>query len=86
MAALADFHETSWLVACPRVEHSQIYQRMFAFRPMAAPRRYFGVNFQTELLAVSLEQIRAVAGSVRSMASAWAEARALVSSPVALTV
>ncbi len=82
MVALADRYQTAWLVACPRVEHSHIYQRLFAFRPLAAPRQYFGVNFQTELLAVSLDEIRAVAGNVRSMSSAWAEARQLVCNTV----
>ena len=78
LVALADFYEATWLVACPRVEHSQIYQRMFGFRPLAAPRQYFGVNFETELLGIRLEEIRTVASGVRSMAKAWSQAKALV--------
>jgi hypothetical protein len=31
MAALAEFHGVQWLVACPRVEHSPVYQRLFGF-------------------------------------------------------
>lgn len=26
MVAMADFHKADWLIACPRVEHSQMYQ------------------------------------------------------------
>lgn len=78
MTALADFYETEWLVACPRVEHSPIYQRMFGFRPLAAPRQYFGVSFETELLGIRREEIRQVASEVRPMQRAWNEARALV--------
>ena len=78
MVALADFYETEWLVACPRVEHSQIYQRMFGFRPLAAPRQYFGVNFQTELLAVSRGEIREKANRVKAMSRAWTEAGLVV--------
>jgi hypothetical protein len=44
MAALADLYRVEWLVACPRVEHAEAYQRMFGFRPLAAPRQYFGVR------------------------------------------
>jgi hypothetical protein len=77
MTALAELHQAEWLVACPRVEHSPMYQRLFAFRPLAAPRQYFGVNFQTELLGVPLAEIRAVAAKVRSISKAWNEARAL---------
>jgi hypothetical protein len=52
MAALASFYQTRWLIACPRVEHTLIYQRMFKFKPLAAPRRYFGVKFETQLLGI----------------------------------
>jgi hypothetical protein len=31
LAALADFYEVDWLVACPREEHSPIYERLFGF-------------------------------------------------------
>jgi hypothetical protein len=86
MVALADHHQTEWLVACPRLEHSGIYQRMFKFRPVAAPRQYFGVSFQTELLAIRRDEIRRVADRVRAMGSAWMEARKMLKSgPMALT-
>src|SRR6267154_5882951 len=49
MAALADHFRAEWLIACPRMEHSTLYQRLFGFRPMAAPRPYFGVKFETQL-------------------------------------
>ena len=52
MAALADFHEVKWLVACPRAEHASVYERMFGFRSLAPARRYFGVNFETQLLGI----------------------------------
>lgn len=52
MAAIADLYDVRWLVACPRVEHVHVYQRMFGFRPLAAPRKYFGVNFETQLLGI----------------------------------
>lgn len=84
MVALADFYEAAWLVACPRVEHSRIYQRMFGFRPLAEPRQYFGVNFQTELLGIRLEEIRSLASGVRSMTKAWSQAKSLVTAPDAL--
>lgn len=86
MVALADFHETEWLVACPRVEHSHIYQRLFGFRPLAAPRQYFGVNFETELLGVRLPELRERAAGVKSMSKAWAQARAVVAASAVATV
>ena len=52
MAALAEFYEVEWLIACPRVEHAPVYERMFGFQPLAAPRPYFGVKFETQLLGV----------------------------------
>ncbi|MBL8229519.1 MAG: GNAT family N-acetyltransferase [Bryobacterales bacterium] len=74
MTAMADLHATRLLVACPRVEHSVIYQRLFGFRPVAPPRPYFGVSFETELLAVTLDEIRGIAKQHKSMAQAWSEA------------
>ncbi|HEY4361425.1 MAG TPA: hypothetical protein VGN17_10660 [Bryobacteraceae bacterium] len=52
LAALADFYQAEWLVACPRVEHSQTYERLFGFVRIAEPRQYLGVKFKTTLLAV----------------------------------
>ncbi len=71
MAALADWFETEWLVACPREEHMGTYERLFGFRAMAEPRRYFGVDFQTRLLAIRREELRERVESVGAMWSAW---------------
>jgi hypothetical protein len=67
MAALAEFYEVDWLVACPRVEHSHIYERLFGFTQLAAPRQYFGVKFETSLLGVSREQLLEYTGGAKSM-------------------
>jgi len=74
LAALADFYNVPWLVACPRVEHAHTYERLFGFQAMAAPRRYFGVAFDTVLLAVQTEAIRGHAASHHLMTAAWSEA------------
>ncbi len=74
MAALADFYEVKWLVACPRVEHAETYQRMFGFRPLAAPRKYFGVSFETQLLGVRREELQAYVRDAQPMTSAWSSA------------
>ena len=58
MAAMADFYEAEWLMACPRMEHSAMYQRLFGFRPMAEPRPYHGVKFETQLLAVRRSELK----------------------------
>lgn len=78
LAAMADFHQAASVVACPREEHSGIYQRMFGFRPLAEPRPYFGVNFQTGLLAITLEELRERAQNFKSMRNSWQEALAYV--------
>jgi len=75
MAALGERYGVEWLAACPRVEHSEVYQRLYGFRPMAEPRRYFGVSFETELLGIRLSEIRELANRVRWMGSAWEAAR-----------
>lgn len=74
MAALAKFYDAAWLVACPRVEHAQSYQRLFGFRPLAAPRQYFGVSFETQLLAIRREEILAFVDHRKPMKSAWTKA------------
>lgn len=74
MAALAEFYGVEWLVACPRVEHSAIYQRMFGFRPLAAPRQYFGVKFETQLLGIRVSELREYVRSERPMVQAWSDA------------
>lgn len=72
MAAMADYYATEWLVACPRVEHAQMYERLFGFRPMAEPRQYFGVRFETQMLAVRREELREWVRGMRPMMSGWA--------------
>lgn len=76
MAALGERYGVEWLTACPRVEHSEIYQRLYGFRPMAAPRKYFGVSFETELLGIRMAEIRERAANVGWMRRAWENARA----------
>jgi len=75
MAALAERYGVEWLTACPRVEHSAVYQRLYGFRSMAEPRRYFGVRFETELLGIRLNEIREMAKRLRLMGNAWEAAR-----------
>ena len=75
MAALAERYGVEWLTACPRVEHSEVYQRLYGFRSMAAPRRYFGVSFETELLGIRLDEIREIAKRVRWMGGALGKRR-----------
>ena len=74
MAALAEFYGVEWLVACPRVEHSHVYQRMFGFRPLAAPRQYFGVSFETQLLGIRVSELREYVRDERPMVNAWSDA------------
>jgi len=76
MAALASFYDANWLVACPRVEHATTYQRMFGFKPLAAPRQYFGVGFQTQLLATRREEIQAYVQGAKPLTNAWSDALA----------
>jgi len=71
MAALADRYDTKWLLACPRAEHSHMYQRLFGFKVMAPARQYFGVNFQTELLGTEREELRAAGRRVAPIQRAW---------------
>jgi hypothetical protein len=78
MAVMAGFYDARWLVACPREEHSGIYQRLFGFKPLAEPRQYFGVNFRTELLGLALEDLKREAERVRAIKSAWMDAQAIV--------
>jgi hypothetical protein len=74
MAALADFHEVGWLVACPREEHAGIYQRMFGFRPLASPRQYYGVKFQTQLLGIRRTDLQHHVRDAKPMLNAWTQA------------
>jgi hypothetical protein len=74
MAAMADFHDVRWLVACPREEHAHTYQKLFGFRALAPARQYFGVRFNTRLLAIEREELRKRALADRRMDEAWTEA------------
>lgn len=74
MAALAEFYDTEWLVACPRLEHAPLYQRLFGFRPLAEPRPYFGVRFETQMLGVRREELRTCVSSAKPMVTAWSQA------------
>jgi hypothetical protein len=74
MAALASFYDAAWLVACPRVEHVHVYERLFGFRPLAEPRRYFGVAFETRLLGIRRDDLRGFVASDARMTRAWDEA------------
>ena len=74
MAALGDIYETGWLAACPRVEHAQVYKRLFGFRQSAEPRQYYGVHFQTELLGVRREEIRQHVRNQKCLLTAWNDA------------
>lgn len=76
MAALASFYDVEWLVACPRVEHAATYQRMFGFKPLAEPRQYLGVNFQTQLLATRRKEIEEYVRSAGPLTNAWSDALA----------
>jgi len=84
MAALASFYDAEWLVACPRVEHAATYQRMFGFKPLAAPRQYIGVGFQTQLLATSREELHNYVHGARPLTNAWSDALAYLTHMSAL--
>jgi hypothetical protein len=71
LAAAGDYFRAEWVVACPRVEHSHMYMRLFGFRSIAPARQYLGVNFRTDLLAIRLEELRRVAVRYGCMRSAW---------------
>jgi len=74
LAAMASFHQADWLVACPRVEHADSYRRMFGFKSIAPPRRYYGVAFDTPLLAISREDIGDDVREAPPMKKAWSTA------------
>lgn len=71
MAAMADFYEVGWLMACPRMEHSAMYQRLFGFQPMAEPRPYHGVKFETQLLGVRRSDLKEYVREAKPMKKAW---------------
>jgi hypothetical protein len=74
MAALAEFFSAEWLVACPRVEHAPIYERLFGLQPLAAPRQYFGDNFKTLLLGVPTVALGEYVRDMLPMRNAWTRA------------
>lgn len=74
MAALADFYQVEWLVACPRVEHVPVYEKLFGFEQLAAPRQYFGVAFETQLLGVRMDQLAENVKDRKLMRLAWLNA------------
>ena len=78
MAALGERCGVEWMAACPRVEHSETYQRLYGFRPLAEPRRYFGVSFETELLGIRLSEMKELAGRVKWMEKAWGDSRSTI--------
>ncbi len=86
MAAVADLYSVRWLVACPREEHSAIYQRLFGFTPIAPPRKYLGVNFRTELLATERDDLRLAASRVSPMRKAWSAAAACLEETLTMAV
>lgn len=73
-AALAEYWGVEWLVACPRIEHTAVYQRMFGFHPLAAPRQYFGVNFETQLLGIRRVELESRVKDEKPMRNAWTNA------------
>jgi hypothetical protein len=86
MAALAEFYQVEWMVACPRVEHATTYQRMFGFEALAAPRQYFGVSFETQLLGIRVSELRNYVRDEKTMTSAWSNALAHVAGALRLRV
>jgi len=74
MAALAEFYDVAWLLACPRAEHAPIYQRIFGFAPLAEPRQYFGVSFQTRLLGIRRSDLSVFVRNQKVLAGAWSDA------------
>jgi len=75
MAAMADRFNVGWLVACPRVEHAHAYRSLFGFQEIAPPRKYFGVNFSTELLAIRRSDLAEFFRDRRHLREAWSSAR-----------
>lgn len=67
-------NDVEWLVACPRVEHASIYEKMFGFRRLAAPRQYFEVNFHTQLLGIRRVELSDFVAGREVIASAWRSA------------
>ena len=76
VAALAEFFRAEWLVACPRIEHARTYERLFGFQRLSAPRRCFGVSFETVLLGVRMTDLADHVRNSQPMLDAWSGALA----------
>ncbi len=81
VAALAEFYSVRWLVVSPRVEQVLAYQKLFGFTPQAEPRAYDSLRFTTQLLAVSLADLRSHIQHDRRMFRSWACALAAACNP-----
>ena len=84
MAALAEFYSVRRLVVCPRVEQVNLYERLFGFAPVAEPRTEFGLRLKTQLLAVSLGQLRTHLKHDRPIFPSWASALSATASQLPL--
>ena len=71
------------MIACPRVEHAGVYQRMFGFQPLAEPRQYFGVAFSTQLLGIRRHDLETYVRNARPLHEAWLRARDYLGSKLA---
>jgi len=79
VAALADYYKCAWLVACPRVEYTPLYRRVFGFQPLAEARQYFGVSFKTQLLGIRRDELRTRISGARCLRNAWLNAMVYLS-------
>jgi hypothetical protein len=50
------------------------HQRLYGFRPIAAPRPYRGVKFETQLLTVRRSELKDYVRAAKPMTKAWGEA------------
>ena len=48
---------------------------MFGFKPLAEPRRYFGVSFDTQLLGIRRKDLEAYVRNAKPLFTAWQQAR-----------
>ena len=71
MGAVAEHYGVEWVAACPRVEHVLVYRRLFGFRPLADPRRYFGASSETQLLGIRLLELRHRIRNHAELQAAW---------------
>ena len=49
---------------------------MFGFQPLAAPRQYYGVKFETQLLGIRRQDLQNYVRGVKPMTQAWMQALA----------